>query len=46
MPLPNDPSFTNGSGTTGLVDGINAQGYLGNLRASAELQFHGRPHRS
>jgi len=31
MPLPNDPSFTNGSGATGLVDGDNAQGYLGNL---------------
>ena len=32
MPLPNDPTFTNtGSSTTGYVDGINAQGYLGNL---------------
>ena len=31
MPLPNDPSFTTGNGSTGLVDGVNAQGYLGNL---------------
>ena len=31
MPLPNDPSFSTGSATTGLVDGLNAQGYLGNL---------------
>jgi len=31
MPLPNDPTFTAGSATTGLIDGINAQGYLGNL---------------
>jgi len=31
MPLPNDPTFTAGSSTTGLVDGLNAQGYLGNL---------------
>jgi hypothetical protein len=30
MPLPNDPSFTTGSSTTGLVDGINAQGYFSN----------------
>jgi hypothetical protein len=31
MPPPNDPSFTTGSATTGLVDGVNSQGYLGNL---------------
>jgi hypothetical protein len=32
MPLPNDPTFTNSaSTTTGYVDGVNAQGYLGNL---------------
>jgi carboxypeptidase family protein len=31
MPLPNDPSFTTGNATTGLVDGINTQGYLGSL---------------
>ena len=30
MPLPNDPSFTTGSSTVGLVDGINAQGYFSN----------------
>ncbi len=28
LPLPNDPSYTTGSSSTGLVDGINAQGYL------------------
>ncbi len=31
MPLPNDPSFTTGSASTGLIDGVNTQGYLGNL---------------
>lgn len=31
LPLPNDSSFTTGSATAGLVDGINAQGYLANL---------------
>jgi len=31
MPLPNDPNFTVSSTTTGYVDGVNAQGYLGNL---------------
>ncbi len=30
MPLPNDPSYTTGNATTGLVDGINAQGYISN----------------
>ncbi len=30
MPLPNDPSYTTGSATTGYVDGINSQGYLSN----------------
>jgi len=30
MPLPNDPSFTAGSTTTGYVDGNNAQGYFSN----------------
>jgi len=33
MPLPNDTTFSNGSAPgAGLVDGINAQGYLGSLR--------------
>ena len=31
MPLPNDPTFTAGSATVGLIDGVNAQGYLGSL---------------
>ena len=39
MPLPNDPSFTTGNGTTGLVDGINAQGYLGNLTLPQRSNF-------
>ena len=30
MPMPNDPSYTTGSTTTGYVDGINAQGYFSN----------------
>lgn len=30
MPLPNDPTFTAGSTSTGYVDGINAQGYFSN----------------
>ena len=45
MPLPNDPTFTAGSGTTGLVDGLNAQGYNGSLALPQTLEFHGRPHR-
>ncbi len=39
LPLPNDPTFTNGSGTTGLVDGVNAQGYLGNLPLPQSSNF-------
>jgi len=40
MPLPNDPTFTNtGSTTTGYVDGINAQGYLGNLPLPQSSNF-------
>ena len=32
MPLPNDPSYSSGSaGSAGYVDGVNAQGFLGNL---------------
>lgn len=32
LPLPNDTTFTNGAAPgAGLVDGINAQGYLGSL---------------
>ena len=30
LPLPNDPSYTNSSVTTGYLDGVNAQGYLSN----------------
>jgi hypothetical protein len=30
MPMPNDPSFTVASTSTGYVDGINAQGYFSN----------------
>jgi len=39
MPLPNDPTFTTGSGSTGLVDGVNAQGYLGNLSIPQRSNF-------
>jgi hypothetical protein len=39
MPMPNDPSFTTGSGSTGLVDGVNAQGYLGNLSIPQRSNF-------
>src|ERR1700730_17111568 len=40
MPLPNDSSFTgNGSPTVGLLDGINAQGYLGNLSIPQTSKF-------
>ena len=39
MPLPNDPSFTTGNGSTGLVDGFNAQGYLGNLPLPQDSNF-------
>jgi len=40
MPLPNDTSFTNSaSSTTGYVDGVNAQGYLGNLALPQSSNF-------
>jgi hypothetical protein len=39
MPLPNDPSFTAGNATAGLVDGINAQGYLGSVALPQESKF-------
>ena len=39
LPSPNDPSFTAGSAATGLVDGINAQGYLGNLALPQSSNF-------
>jgi carboxypeptidase family protein len=39
MPLPNDPNFTTGTATTGYVDGINAQGYLGNLALPQTSNF-------
>ena len=39
MPLPNDPSFTTGSSSTGLVDGVNSQGYLGNLSIPQRSNF-------
>jgi Carboxypeptidase regulatory-like domain len=29
LPLPNDPTFSGGNATTGLVDGLNVQGYNG-----------------
>ena len=39
MPLPNDPSFTAGSSTVGLIDGVNAQGYLSNLSLPQTSNF-------
>ena len=39
MPLPNDPNFTVSSTTTGYVDGVNAQGYLGNLALPQTSNF-------
>lgn len=40
LPLPNDPTFTNGSAPgAGLVDGINAQGYLGTLALPQTSNF-------
>jgi hypothetical protein len=39
LPLPNDPTFTNGSATAGLVDGVNAQGYNGNLALPQSSKF-------
>ncbi|HEV8148262.1 MAG TPA: carboxypeptidase-like regulatory domain-containing protein [Bryobacteraceae bacterium] len=39
MPLPNDPTYTAGSAAAGLVDGINAQGYLGTLALPQESKF-------
>ncbi|HEX4594573.1 MAG TPA: carboxypeptidase regulatory-like domain-containing protein [Bryobacteraceae bacterium] len=39
MPLPNDPTFSNGNSSAGLVDGNNAQGYLGNLALPQTSNF-------
>ena len=39
LPSPNDPSFTAGNSSTGLVDGINAQGYLGSLALPQRSNF-------
>jgi len=39
LPLPNDPAFTAGSATTGLVDGINAQGYVNNVALPQTSDF-------
>jgi hypothetical protein len=39
LPLPNDSSFTAGSATTGLVDGINTQGYDSNLPLPQRSNF-------
>ena len=39
LPSPNDASFTAGSAATGLVDGVNAQGYLGNLSLPQASNF-------
>ena len=39
LPLPNDPAFTAGNATTGLVDGTNAQGYLGNVALPQTSKF-------
>jgi hypothetical protein len=39
MPLPNDPTFNNITSSSGLVDGINAQGYLGNLSLPQTSNF-------
>ena len=41
MPLPNDPTFNNTASTTvGYVDGVNAQGYLGNLPLPQTSNFY------
>src|SRR5258706_4836820 len=40
MPLPNDPSFTNGNASTGLIDGTNTQGYLSNLALPQTSNFY------
>ena len=39
LPSPNDASFTAGNSATGLVDGINSQGYLGNLSLPQKSNF-------
>ncbi len=39
MPLPNDPTFTTGNSSAGLVDGLNAQGYLANLSLPQTSNF-------
>ncbi|HEY6392365.1 MAG TPA: carboxypeptidase-like regulatory domain-containing protein, partial [Bryobacteraceae bacterium] len=41
MPLPNDISYSNpnGTGSVGLVDGTNAQGFLGNLTLPQRSTF-------
>ncbi len=39
MPLPNDAAYSGGSSTAGLTDGINAQGYVGNLSLPQKSTF-------
>jgi hypothetical protein len=39
LPLPNDSGFTAGSATTGLVDGINTQGYQANVGLPQHSNF-------
>ncbi len=39
LPLPNDPTFTISSSTTGLVDGVNAQGFNGPLSLPQTSNF-------
>ncbi|HLJ45155.1 MAG TPA: carboxypeptidase regulatory-like domain-containing protein [Bryobacteraceae bacterium] len=39
MPMPNDAGFTNGNSTAGLVDGVNAQGYIANLALPQSSDF-------
>ncbi len=39
LPLPNDPAFTAGSATTGLVDGVNAQGFVSNVALPQTSDF-------
>ncbi len=39
MPLPNDPSFTAGNTSTGLVDALNSGGFLSNLPLPQRSDF-------
>ena len=39
LPSPNDSSYTAGNSVTGLVDGVNAQGYLGSLSLPQRSDF-------